>query len=118
MQPLKSTDKQITDRQVKSERRVADYGEVFTSPDIVNAMLDLVKQEAGRIGMTGCMTGSRGSVTGGPGQATPEVWETLGVVWPKVWYNRRSCMASSTWSRPPVVRRGLLIADLTGRKRT
>ena len=77
MQPLKSTDKQITDRQVKSEQRVADYGEVFTSPDIVNAMLDLVKQEAGRIGMTGCMTGSRGSVSDG-GVQTSEVCGNFG----------------------------------------
>ncbi|WP_337867162.1 DNA methyltransferase [Meiothermus sp.] len=35
--------------QIKSEQRVADYGEVFTSPEIVNAMLDLVKQETERI---------------------------------------------------------------------
>lgn len=33
----------------KSKTRVADYGEVFTSPQIVNAMLDLVKQETERI---------------------------------------------------------------------
>ena len=36
-------------KQVKSKRRVTDYGEVFTSPEIVNAMLDLVKQETERI---------------------------------------------------------------------
>ncbi len=36
-------------KQVKSKQRVADYGEVFTSPDIVNAMLDQVKQETERI---------------------------------------------------------------------
>lgn len=36
-------------KQVKSKQRVADYGEVFTSPETVNAMLDLVKQETGRI---------------------------------------------------------------------
>ena len=35
--------------QVKSKQRVTDYGEVFTSPEIVNAMLDLVKQETERI---------------------------------------------------------------------
>ncbi len=35
--------------QIKSKQRVADYGEVFTSPEIVNAMLDLVKQETERI---------------------------------------------------------------------
>ena len=36
-------------RQVKSKQRVADYGEVFTNPETVNAMLDLVKQETERI---------------------------------------------------------------------
>src|SRR6185503_13752690 len=35
--------------QVKSKRRVADHGEVFTAHREVNAMLDLVKQEAERI---------------------------------------------------------------------
>lgn len=35
--------------QIKSKQRVADYGEVLTSPQIVNAMLDLVKQETERI---------------------------------------------------------------------
>ncbi len=35
--------------QVKSKKRVADYGEVFTDPREVNAMLDLVKQETERI---------------------------------------------------------------------
>jgi hypothetical protein len=35
--------------QVKSKQRVADYGEVLTPPNIVNAMLDLVKQETERI---------------------------------------------------------------------
>lgn len=35
--------------QVNSRQRVADYGEVFTSEPIVNAMLDLVKQETERI---------------------------------------------------------------------
>jgi hypothetical protein len=37
------------DRQVKSKQRVADYGEVFTNPREVNAMLDLVKHETERI---------------------------------------------------------------------
>jgi len=37
------------DKQVKSKRRVADHGEVFTSEREVNAMLDLVKQETERI---------------------------------------------------------------------
>lgn len=35
--------------QVKSKQRVADHGEVFTSPREVKAMLDLVKQETERI---------------------------------------------------------------------
>ena len=35
--------------QAKSKQRVAEYGEVFTGPEIVNAMLDLVKQETERI---------------------------------------------------------------------
>lgn len=34
---------------VKSKQRVTDYGEVLTPPPIVNAMLDLVKQETERI---------------------------------------------------------------------
>lgn len=36
-------------KQVKSKRRVADHGEVFTSEREVNAMLDLVKDETERI---------------------------------------------------------------------
>lgn len=35
--------------QVKSKKRVADHGEVFTNQREVNAMLDLVKQETERI---------------------------------------------------------------------
>ncbi len=35
--------------QVKSKKRVADHGEVFTSKREVNALLDLVKQETERI---------------------------------------------------------------------
>ena len=35
--------------QVKSKKRVADHGEVFTNPREVNAMLDLVKDESERI---------------------------------------------------------------------
>ncbi len=35
--------------QIKSKKRVADHGEVFTSDREVNAMLDLVKQETERI---------------------------------------------------------------------
>lgn len=34
---------------IKSKKRVADYGEVFTPPWLVDAMLDLVKDEAERI---------------------------------------------------------------------
>lgn len=34
---------------VKSKQRVADHGEVFTPPDIVEAMIDLVQTEAKRI---------------------------------------------------------------------
>lgn len=34
---------------VKSKKRVADHGEVFTPPELVSAMLDLVKQESERI---------------------------------------------------------------------
>ncbi|MEN9204125.1 MAG: hypothetical protein Q6K55_13180 [Thermostichus sp. DG02_3_bins_51] len=37
------------EKQVKSERRVADFGEVLTPSHIVDAMLDLVKQETERI---------------------------------------------------------------------
>lgn len=36
-------------QQVKSKKRVADHGEVFTNEKEVNAMLDLVKQETERI---------------------------------------------------------------------
>jgi type I restriction-modification system DNA methylase subunit len=35
--------------QIKSKKRVADHGEVFTPPSIVEAMLDLVKGETERI---------------------------------------------------------------------
>ena len=37
------------EQQTISKQRVADHGEVFTSPREVNAMLDLVKQETERI---------------------------------------------------------------------
>jgi hypothetical protein len=37
------------EKQVKSKQRVANHGEVFTSSEIVNAMLDLVKRETERI---------------------------------------------------------------------
>ena len=36
-------------KQVKTKKRVADHGEVFTADRDVNAMLDLVKQETDRI---------------------------------------------------------------------
>src|SRR5690554_6185883 len=36
-------------KQVKSKKRVADHGEVFTAEREVNAMLDLVKDETERI---------------------------------------------------------------------
>ena len=36
-------------KQVKSKKRVADHGEVFTNQREVNAMLDLVKHETERI---------------------------------------------------------------------
>jgi SAM-dependent methyltransferase len=39
----------MAETQVKSKKRVADHGEVYTSPREVNAMLDLVKQETERI---------------------------------------------------------------------
>ncbi len=39
----------MSDKQVKSKKRVADHGEVFTAKREVNAMLDLVKQETERI---------------------------------------------------------------------
>lgn len=43
---------QAKSRQIKSKRRVADHGEVFTAEREVNAMLDLVKQETERIDST------------------------------------------------------------------
>lgn len=38
-----------THRQVKSQKRVADHGEVFTNEREVNAILDLVEQETEHI---------------------------------------------------------------------
>lgn len=38
-----------SNKQTKSKKRVTDHGEVFTGEREVNAMLDLVKQETGRI---------------------------------------------------------------------
>lgn len=45
----KLTEEINKDNQVKSKKRVADHGEVFTAQREVNAMLDLVKQETERI---------------------------------------------------------------------
>lgn len=42
-------DKETMVEHIKSRQRVADHGEVFTPSHIVNAMLDLVKQETERI---------------------------------------------------------------------
>ncbi|MBS0646214.1 MAG: SAM-dependent DNA methyltransferase [Verrucomicrobia bacterium] len=42
-------EKTKSDKQVKSKKRVADHGEVFTSEREVNAMLDLVKSETENI---------------------------------------------------------------------
>lgn len=39
----------MTDSQVRSKRRIADHGEVFTGEREVKAMCDLVKQETERI---------------------------------------------------------------------
>jgi hypothetical protein len=39
----------VSASQTISKQRVADYGEVYTAPREVNAMLDLVKQETERI---------------------------------------------------------------------
>src|SRR5690348_9350074 len=42
-------DKEPMEAQVISKQRVADHGEVLTGKRVVNAMLDLVKQETERI---------------------------------------------------------------------
>lgn len=39
----------MTERQVKSKKRVADHGEVFTPVWMVDAMLDLVRRETDRV---------------------------------------------------------------------
>ena len=44
-----STSAPVEGSQIKSKKRVADHGEVFTNPREVNAMLDLVKQETERL---------------------------------------------------------------------
>ena len=52
----------MTVQQVKSKKRVADHGEVFTSEREVNAMLDLVKDETEKLESTflepACGTGN------------------------------------------------------------
>ena len=45
-------EKEFNIKQVKTKKRVADHGEVFTNEREVNAMLDLVKQETERIEST------------------------------------------------------------------
>lgn len=47
-----SEEKEDNIKQVKSKKRVAEHGEVFTNEREVNAMLDLVKQETERIEST------------------------------------------------------------------
>lgn len=42
----------MANEQIKSRKRVAEHGEVFTAKREVNAMLDLVKQETDRIDST------------------------------------------------------------------
>jgi len=53
---------ELIEKQVVSKKRVADHGEVYTSKRIVNAMLDLVKQEteiiASRFLEPACGTGN------------------------------------------------------------
>lgn len=46
---MKTDEKKEKVKQVKSYKRVADHGEVFTAEREVNSMLDLVKQETERI---------------------------------------------------------------------
>ena len=43
------TNNENTKSQIKSRRRVAEHGEVFTNPREVNAMLDLVRDESFRL---------------------------------------------------------------------
>jgi hypothetical protein len=47
----------MTDGQMKTKQRVTDYGEVYTAPREVDAMLDLVKQETERMDTTFCGQG-------------------------------------------------------------
>ena len=42
----------MTSQQIKSKKRVAEHGEVFTNKREVNAMLDLVQDEISRIRST------------------------------------------------------------------
>ena len=46
---LQEAEQMENETQVKSKKRVADHGEVFTAEREVNSMLDLVKQETERI---------------------------------------------------------------------
>lgn len=48
-EPTKSEGKTDTDDLIRSKKRVADHGEVFTPPWLVEKMLDLVKGETERI---------------------------------------------------------------------
>lgn len=74
--------------QIKSKRRVADHGEVFTAEREVNAMLDLVKQETERVDSTflepACGNGNflaailnrKLAVVDAIGKGRPGVWES------------------------------------------
>ena len=56
------------DTLIKSKKRVADHGEVFTPPWLVEAMLDLTKEESERIDSRCCAMLEGGlleEVTGG-----------------------------------------------------
>ena len=48
-QIVDKVDKEIVPRLIRSKERVSDHGEVFTPPWMVEAMLDLVKDETERI---------------------------------------------------------------------
>ena len=47
-------------KQIKSKRRVSDFGEVYTNEREVNAMLDLVKHEANGIESRFCLSAPDG----------------------------------------------------------
>lgn len=79
---------QAKNEQIKSKRRVADHGEVFTAEREVNAMLDLVKQETERIDSTflepACGNGNflaailkrKLAIVGIIGKGKPGIWES------------------------------------------